>query len=160
MNNIIVGSLPSFLVVVMLATTVTTATTIAAYTQTSTTPPPPTANQSLMAQNVTTSTTPPPIAPTANQSLMALVPTTIPLTQLRAEDPVFNNFITLADDCLNQYHDPAYNATNPTPATVCFQVIGEAITKWCGLEEHHADKCFLAERAQQAYVVLSTRAQQ
>jgi hypothetical protein len=83
---------------------------------------------------------------------------TVNITQLRAEDPMFANFVAVSDECLNSL-DPNYNntttttiTTSPSPA-LCLDTMGEALRTWCGIEAYHEEKCRYVSLVNQVYQI-------
>ena len=88
---------------------------------------------------------------------------TVNIAQLRAEDPLFDHFVVVSDECLNSL-EPNYNNTttttttitttsNPSPA-LCLDTMGEALRMWCsGVETYHEEKCKYVSSLNQVYQI-------
>ncbi|HEX2106722.1 MAG TPA: hypothetical protein VHF28_03240 [Nitrososphaera sp.] len=64
-----------------------------------------------------------------------------PYGELRQQDPAFDNFYTMMDDCISPPLTAAEQASKPSPIT-CRQTIQHGMTTWCGAGENYdTEKC-------------------
>jgi hypothetical protein len=75
--------------------------------------------------------------------------------ELRAQDPVFDNFVNTLFECSTPALSASEEATKPSTIT-CRQTIQNGMTNWCGVgENYHAEKCQAVNEITEVYDIIS-----